>query len=351
MGNNRGDYMKLETQEKIRLAELVLGAGAYTGVLYTHFDTFFDHYDKMQECGLLLLTPYILSCYTALRQEMKSDEYRYIKENYDMVVENIASLMHSQNLKDPVQVFATYMYMYRHGYLSLNKDFAYKNDMKDFAKMAGVDVIRGKGVCRSVSSLFTDVCNHMELKATNLVVKANDAIPKIEKLCDKEKNMADEETKKFVKAVVFITEHLPLANHQITMVKQNDTNYIFDPMNDGFLQKGQGSKLLLANDNSAHMTLFPGQLSKAVGQMHAENLFSINKQLSLPTIDYLEYKEIYLDTLRFCQRNIDLFEDFYHANREIYDEINRASDEQANLLIRMFGFGPVEKAIQKRKTK
>ncbi len=341
--------MKLKTQEKIRLVELLAGLGLSYGIILTNQEHLFDHYMQFQGESLLALSPYLLNVLTSLRQEVHTEEYREIQKLYNQVIENTTTIMHEMGIDDPVQIFATYMYMYRHGYLSLNKDFAYKNDMKDFAKLGGVDVIRGKGVCRSISSMFTDICDHMDLKAVNLLVKANDAIGKIEKLCDQDKPEVDEQTKKFVKKVVMITDHLSLANHQITMVAKDDKNYILDPMNDGFLQKGDRNKLLLANDPSSHMTLFHGQylLARIMGNVQTTNLIALHKQLTLPTIDYEEYKQIYLDTLHFCKNNIEWFEDFYQENKKLYEEINYESEKHSNNLIRMFGFGPIQKKIGK----
>lgn len=343
--------MKLETQEKIRLVELLAGLAISCGLILTNREHFLDNYTVIQGESFLALSPYLINFITSIRQEMYTKEYKEIKELYDRVVDNTTLLMHEVGLEDPVQIFATYMYLYRHGYLSLNKEFSYKNDMKDFAKLGGVDVIRGKGVCRSVSAMFTDISNHMDLKATNLTVAINGTIPKIETLCDKGKGETDAQTKKLVKKVVAITEHLSLANHQITMVEGNNTNYIFDVMNDGFLQKGDKNKLLLANDPSAHMKIFNGQYlaARIMGNVETIDLVSLQKQLALPTIDYEEYKQIYLDTLHFCQNNIELFENFYQENQELYKEIDNASEKQSNNLIRMFGFGPIEKQLKKIK--
>ena len=341
--------MKLSTQEKIRLTELLAGIGVAMVYQYTQLGNLHENFADIQVVSGLALTPYILNAYTSLRQEMHSEEYKEIKRLYDDVVNSTILLMDEMHVEDPVAIFATYMYMYRHGYLSLNHDFVYKNDMKDFAKLGGVDVIRGKGVCRSVASMLTDIYNSKGLTATNLTVKANNVIPKIETLCDKGKPQVDEQTKKFVKYVVAITKHMPLANHLITSVEKDGKNYILDPMNDGFLQKGKGAKLLLANDPSVHMTLFYGQqmFSGLLGNTYTLGTLKTQNQLAMPTIDYKEYKDIYLETLHFCQDHKFLFEDFYHANQENYEMIHDLSNQQANNLIRMFGFGPIQKTLKR----
>lgn len=63
------------------------------------------------------------------------------------------------------------MYLYRSGYLSVNHEFKYSNNMIDFPLLNGVDVVRGRGVCRSISSMFTDICNSVGLTASNVSVR------------------------------------------------------------------------------------------------------------------------------------------------------------------------------------
>lgn len=341
--------MKLSTQEKIRLTQLLLCACfeiTIDGLQQHHMMN--EYMDTLDFTAQLLNSSYYINIYTASLQETFSDEYKEIKSLYDTVVSSVVSLMDYMGVEDPVAVFATYMYLYRHGYLSENKEFVYDTNMKDFAKLGGVDVIRGKGVCRSVASMLTDIYRQKGLDATNLLVNAKDAIPKIEKLCDKDKPSANDRTKQFVKVVSFITKYLPIANHVITDVQYEGKNYIFDPMNDGFLQKGAGTRLLIANNPNAYMTScnFELLLMQLFGDFYTTGIVSTKRSLSLPTIDYSEYKEIYLETLQFCQKNIGLFDEFFHYNRETYKEISSLCDQQGNLFSRTFGVDPIQKTLK-----
>lgn len=347
--------MKLETQEKIRLIELAAGTLVSSGLLLANMSQVDNYMElrQLQNLCVLPVTPYFLNYLLSFREETYSDEYKKIQGLYQEVLSNTNKLLTSTDKTSPIEVFAMYMYMYRHGYLSVEKSFVYENNMKDFAKLGGVDVIRGTGVCRSVASLLTDIYETLGESATNLTVKANDSIAHIEKLCDKDKVIVDEKTKKFVRIITKSTEKLPMNNHQISTLEKDGKNYIFDPMNDGFLVAGEKNRIHLANDPKYFMSFYtlPYVIVRTIGQVKTKSPLALKKQFSLPTVSYEEYKDIYLNTLSFAQRNIDAFEDFYRENQGLYQEIASESDKQENFICRAFGISPVVKSLRKARNK
>ena len=62
--------------------------------------------------------------------------------------------------------------------------------------------------------------------------------------------------------------------------------------------------------------------------------FKLKKSLELPTIDYEEYKKIYLQTLSYCVQNVSIFEEFYNQNQELYKEVATILDSQSTLIKR-----------------
>ena len=77
----------------------------------------------------------------------------------DIVFKTISKLSDLEYMKrvyESAMFVALYVYLYRSGYLSVNHEFKYSNNMIDFPLLNGVDVVRGRGVCRSISSMFTD---------------------------------------------------------------------------------------------------------------------------------------------------------------------------------------------------
>ena len=156
--------MKIKDIEKIRL--FLLGSAVVTRAL-TNADV-----ASMEQVTSGLTMAYTLSVYTGFHLEQLTKDYERIESVYKLIVSNVAELMQCYGIeKDPVKVFAMFVYLYRSGYLSNDKSFMYSLNMKDLPYLCGADVIRGTGVCRSISSMFTDVCQYLGLNASNLGVK------------------------------------------------------------------------------------------------------------------------------------------------------------------------------------
>ncbi|MBE6157279.1 MAG: hypothetical protein E7160_00575 [Firmicutes bacterium] len=337
--------MKMDTKNKIKLTELGLGMIG-TNIIYIN--------DRNQIIASnLCMLPYFLGFLTSFKTEMKTEEYKELEKLYNEVITNTATLMKENAITDPISVFATFMYMYRNGYLSLDKKYDYSTKMKDFGNLQGLDVIRGLGVCRSVASMHSDICNELGMDSSVIMVNAKDAIPQIEKLCIKDKPIPDEKTKKFVKLVVAATKVIPTANHAITTVEKDGVNYILDPMNDGFLYMRENNELHVANNEDYFMKLnMPvTQMNRMFLNSKIKKLKGLKEQLQKPSIDYDTYKYNYQIAAETCMFNQEIFEEFYKNNKDIYEEIVRKSDEHGNMMLRMTGFDQVRKVLENEKVK
>ena len=151
-----------------------------------------------------------------------------------------------------------------------------------------------------------------------------------------------------------MTKIIPIANHQITNVTTESNNYTFDPTNDGYLKKGTFNQLVVANDEFAKMKIINWeQVSMGfLGTIKSEyNLLSLYKNLNKPNISNYEYTEIYLETLKICMQNTDLFELFYEDNKNLYKDIYNISEEQNDLIHRMVPIIPKFKVKERRRLK
>lgn len=174
--------------------------------------------------------------------------------------------------------------MYRNGYLSYNHNFNYDIDMKDLTKLNGVDVIRGTGVCRSISSFLTDLYKEMGCDSCNLLVNANRTIlNNIDRQGNYSKWKISKKTSGFVKTISNVSSVIPISNHLITLLEKDRNTYVFDP-----------------------------------------------------TIDYETYKEIYKNTLIYIKNNISLFQEFYENNNSLYLELFQKINDQSSLISRLY---------------
>lgn len=344
--------MKLKTQELIRQIELYsyLGVSLATVLLNANYD--FQSINEinqflqqnqidMQQIRIFLSNLYSLDIMTSFRTQTLTEEYKQLDGLYKEIIKNTGEFYKNFGIDHPVCIFAMYVYMYRNGYFSYDKQFQYSTKMKDFARLNGLDVIRGYGVCRSIGSMLTDIYQGMNMTSYNLLVNTNaETISKFTKLCPTALTKDNKGTVNFVKFVTVFTKYIPLSNHLITMVEKENVNYIFDPTNDGFLCKGNGNCLVVANDSNYHMKKHNNILFTVLGQYSGGlDIHQQRQQLELPTISFEEYKSLYLQTLNLCLKNQDLFEKFYQDNYQYMHDIESISKEQSGYIKRLFPLG------------
>ena len=348
--------MKLKTQELIRTIELnsYLGLVLVSIILNNNVDIeqlttitkFLEHNQiNINDIRSILSSIYTLDYITSFRTQTITTEYKELKYLYDEVINNIGIFLKDLNIIEPISIFTTYVYMYRSGYFSYNKEFTYSTDMKDFAKLNGLDVISGKGVCRSISSMLTDIYNKLGMPSYNLMVNSSkETLNNINELCPIKLNV-DNNSNKFIKFIEIITSHFPLANHLITTVEQNNKNYIFDPTNDCFLQYTDKNRLGLANNTIYSMTNYTfglsGIIANSLGQFSNDiSLKNKRGQLQLSTITNEEYEKKYLEALKTCLENKELFEEFHQNNKTLIDDIYVICKEQNGLIKRLIPIIP-----------
>lgn len=341
--------MNLKTQENIRKIEIgvIIGTNVlsillqkYSNNSLTQETIQFLENNKINIEEIVNITTHLyeIDVLTSFRTQKLTVEYKKFEKLYHQILYNTSMLYKNLELDDPTSIFATYVYMYRNGYFSNEHHFEYSTNLKDYSKLLGLDVIRGSGVCRSIAGMLTDIYRELNMNSYDLSVNASgDAIRNLENSCNTELSKNDD-SKKFVKFVSLLTKYIPIGNHLVTTVEKDGMNYIFDPTNDGFLQKGNGNHLLVANNPKYYMkrTYISDFVSGILRQNNTRiNYLDAKKQLNLPTISENEYREIYLKTLKQCKENIDILEKFYIKNKEIYYEISKETEKQSNLIKRL----------------
>ena len=347
--------MKLKTQERIRSIELYSSLLLYLSTIIITKDSSIPYIKNiasfiennnidLNTLESIASNIYSLSIIANFKTQTITKEYKELKKLYDELIQNTAEFYKELGLKNPISIFATYVFMYRSGYFSYNKDFKYSTKMKDFAKLNGLDVVRGKGVCRSISSMLTDIYRAMGMNSSNLTVRANDeSIKNLQKL-GPVKLEKEDSSKRFVKFVSATTKYLPLSNHLITMVESDGINYIFDPTNDGFLYNSENNKLIIPG-KSGHMKNYTLRLMNILINLLGAyndgiNIFKKFDQLDLNTVKEEYYETVYNYVVNKCIENEHSFEEFYNKNKEIIDKIHTISEPQSSYIKRLFPINP-----------
>ncbi len=289
---------------------------------------------------------YNVSILTGFDLEKLTKDYQEIDNIYSLIINNISELIEYLNIEnDPIKVFALFIYLYRNGYLSHNHEFYYSTDMKDFPELNGVDVVRGTGVCRSISSMFTDICNSVGLTASNIGVKVSSkSMEKKEPITTVE--LLDKgNSKKLARIASKVLSIFPIGNHLITLV-EGDTPLMLDPTNDIAMSLSNSHRYTFLNNTGATMSynIISSIVSRLFGQMKTNiNMYKIKKISKQETITYDEYVKVYQETLSLIEENKDIFERFYELNKDLYKELYDLSEKQRNMIGRMVPIIPNRK--------
>ena len=322
--------MKMITQEKIRKCEFL----AYISLFIASKTILNDKIPSYLPDRVFDI--YIWDSILMGYSERLSQEHKEMKEIYSGIIKNTTEFYKDIDMNDPISIFATYIYMYRSGLFSYNKEFRYNFDMKDFANLNGIDVIRGKGVCRSISSMLTDIYKEMNFDSNNLSVHmTNGGGTKLNPI----ELVVDEIN--FDNLIFKIISNIKLlANHQINIVQHNNYNYILDPTNDYFLIN-KNNKLLLDDNNYMTINNVTNFCQKIFnGFTNQYNIFTDKKKLKMDTISREEYKVLYLKAIDFCLKNELLLEDFFLNNVNLINNICAISEEQHNFIKRKIAILP-----------
>lgn len=351
--------MKLKTQETIRAVELAsyLGVSILSTILteesnieqISEIVAFLENNQiDLIQLKTILNNVYFFDYCSSFRTQTITDEYKELKTLYDEIIKDTSNFYNELGINNPISIFATYVYMYRNGYFSHDKKFLYSNDMKDFAKLSGLDVVRGRGVCRSISSMLTDIYNDMGMTSYNLSV--NTSREQLKHLSDIEGTTLekDKSGEKIAKIVGKITEIIPIANHLITMVEQDGKNYILDPTNNGMLRYRSNRLLQVSEIDEIFMKNCSFGISNTIQNLLGQysdgiNVFKNSRQLKLPTITEKEYEQLYLKAFKFCLENKELLDYFYEEHKQIIDDIYSISKEQSGFIKRLIPIIPTKK--------
>lgn len=226
--------MKIKTYQKLKL--LLLATGCLSANLISHIGTltetelikiFNDQSITIKDIDNVIMFLTNIFSINSHRFESYTTEYKEIKKIYQDILQNSKDLFKILEVdQDPIETFALYAYLYRKGYLSYQHKFVFDNNTKDFSKLFGVDVILGHGVCRSISSMFVDICHEIGMDAQNVYVKVNDNQWENPKLLSIP-SMEIEGEQQHSEILEKIIQLLPLGNHVVSAVSSSKKKSIY----------------------------------------------------------------------------------------------------------------------------
>ena len=281
-------------------------------------------------------------------------DIRQIKELYKIFLKNYNEMNKTFDLNNPIQIFTMYNYLLNNGYLSKDKKFEYGDEnVRDIKSISGTNIFLGNSVCRHISTTLNDILNDYGIEAYNLGVYLG--IPKIEfevvdgASFDREQllewancYLSDENIREvFIDTIKELSSDFDkgikvkygicdpdtfmfrfLSNHQISAVFQSGYSYFLDPTNDRIFRRIENdNKVLFSQDSDVSIR---NGISDLAINNNLKKYLDFRKKLSLkqPSIDRESEIVLINDTKKICRDNIDIFEQFYNDNKEIYTEVS-----------------------------
>ena len=233
-----------------------------------------------------------------------------MKENFDIVLDNIESLANTLNFKTGIELIMLSGFLIHASYLSVTKEYSYQNDIVDIIMflddkplLFALKIFSGFGNCRHVASFNKKVLDRFNIK--NSIAGVDDVVEDFD-IC--------------IMKLFLHNFHKKCTgcNHVINYISENDYDYFLD------ITSSQAKIFGACNQFACSIDEFD----------LAYPLYSYN--YSLLNNEFIDYRKVppitkekanYLiktanATIIKCGKNKDLFEKFYLQNIDNYRIIN-----------------------------
>lgn len=280
-------------------------------------------------------------------------DIKQIRNLYQLFITSYNKLNKVFDLNDPIEIHTMFNYLLYKGYLSVDKNFEFsKSEARDINGLLGVNVITGKSVCRHISAMLVDILNNYEIEASQLAVyyiryNININILKQPKYTKEElikwvqTNITDEQSYSFVmkyieelvdkhnQSIELSTEMVEdknilerkIGNHAIAFAFKDGKSYYLDPTQARTYRMRENDKNILYDDRCDRIQI---KFLSSIGLNDYKDYLKMRERLSQQylSITIEEEKQMIEQTITKCNDNIDIFEQFYNENSELYSDIS-----------------------------
>lgn len=286
---------------------------------------------------------------------MKGEVYKFyidkIASLYKEFIDNYYKLNKIFDFSNPVEINTMFNYLLYRGYLSNGKNFEFSdNNTIDLQNLSGVNIINGNAVCRHISEMLKNILEKEKIESYLLGVNDKNTVvfnfKNLKQFDFSKKEILSciktylNKINKFLYAQDLITNffekmHIDadinlkdssnfisniIGNHAIVLAEYDEKKYFLNPTS--------SIKYIASKDNNGMLLDDFGETKiKAISTILLNNIldyFNIKKKLNenLPSISREEMQEIINRTLTICNNNLDIFNNFYKENSELYGEMS-----------------------------
>ena len=256
--------------------------------------------------------------------KITKEEYTALLNDYRQFLKRYKVLNEELSFKEPISIYTLFVYMYKNGFLSKDKSIEFKVFYKEYLDMInlrGANIFNGKGVCRHIGSMLTDILRESDIESYHYSNWSSLSLiySMINKKCLK--NAYNSEGKldyEMNKQIALLLKSFSLyAPHLISYASYDGKNYFLDPTNKRILHTyGLG----ITDDSGVMLPKFKGNGRYDLLEDRKRMCDLINQNNK--SLSNEETQNILNESNAKILLHKDMYEDFYNENKAFYEDMS-----------------------------
>ena len=255
--------------------------------------------------------------------KITKEEYASLLSDYRQFFKRYKVLNDELSFKEPISIYALFVYMYKNGFLSKDKSIEFKVFYKkylDMINLYGANIFNGKGVCRHLGSMLTDILRESGIESYNYsnwcsVPALYALVQKYYKDAFNYQGKLDYVMNKWL--VYYLKVNYIYAPHLITYASYGGKNYFLDPTQERILKSfGLG----IADENGIMFPELKGNGHYDLLESRKRMCYLINQNNE--PLSNEEVQDILNEANDKILMHKDMFEDFYNENKAFYEDMS-----------------------------
>lgn len=255
--------------------------------------------------------------------KITKEEYAALLNDYKQFLKRYKVLNDELSFKEPISIYALFVYMYKNGFLSKDKSIEFKVFYKEYLDMInlrGANIFNGKGVCRHIGSMLTDILRESDIESYNYsnlcsVPLLYGMVQKYYKDVYNYQGKLDYVMNHYL--VRFLKVNYIYAPHLISYASYDGKNYFLDPTQERILDSFD---LGITDDKGVMLPIFKdnGYFDLLENRKRMCDLINQNNK----PLSNEEVQDILNESNAKILLHKDMYEDFYNENKAFYEDMS-----------------------------
>ena len=258
---------------------------------------------------------HLKKCSTQFKRKCK-----YIEETYQDYIYDIALLINKIKYDPSIEeIMYIYAYLYYNGFLSINNKFKFTTPYNELEFRKGLSMITGKGICRNIGSMFSDLLNAFDIKNYGIITERGQYESETNQLIQEYYRLFIKDTASFEQERLdWDCNNIERGNHYEVIVHDKDW-HLLDPSS------------ICMYDFTEYNTDYLALNYLCLWSLYATGEHSLNETVKLYKIfkdKYIKLRKtektfnIQKECYKRCERNKNKILTFYNNSKETHKVIN-----------------------------